>query len=380
MHIAVVGLGPAGALLAHRAACLGWIVDGYDPACGTRSDSGAMLPRWRNTYGMFLEDLPAWAREVLVFSAVVPEPQVHAAHSSRLHGRTYAIVDCDATTARLHHPNIRLHRRKVDALNPRELGADVVVDCRGVVDRPGAIRQVAYGLVVPGMQDAPDAQDAPSVFMDWRPAAVPAAQDAGTPSFLYVQPVAGGTLYEETVLVTRAATRETLEVLQRRLEQRLEGTGVGGTGSTTETVHFPTDRRVRGWYTGVRDGVAVFGAAGGLTHPATGYSVAASAATVDRMLHLLGHGALPRRERLSAAWAYRLRAFGAELLVLADAPTLRSFFDAFFELPTRRQASYLAGQDAGRVALAMLALARHPRRVLPFLRNTPAALRRVARR
>ncbi|MDN6387886.1 MAG: lycopene cyclase family protein, partial [Corynebacterium sp.] len=143
---------------------------------------------------------------------------------------------------------------------------------------------------------------------------------------------------------------------------------------------FPTDRRVRGWYSGGRDGVAVCGASGGLTHPATGYSVAASAATADRMLHLLSHGALPRRERLSAAWAHRLRGFGAELLVLADAPTLRSFFDAFFGLPTHRQASYLAGQDAGRVALAMLALARHPRRVLPFLRNTPAALRRVARR
>ncbi|MDN6325028.1 MAG: lycopene cyclase family protein [Corynebacterium sp.] len=185
-------------------------------------------------------------------------------------------------------------------------------------------------------------------------------------------------MYEETVLVTRAATRETLEVLQRRLEQRLGGLPGGHT--LTETVHFPTDRRVRGWYSGVRDGVAVFGASGGLTHPATGYSVAASAATADRMLHLLSHGALPRRERLSAAWAHRLRGFGAELLVLADAPTLRSFFDAFFGLPTHRQASYLAGQDAGRVALAMLALARHPRRVLPFLRNTPAALRRVARR
>lgn len=372
MHIAVVGLGPAGALLAHRAACLGWTVDGYDPACGTGPDAGETLPRWRNTYGMFLEDLPSWAREALVFSAVVPEPQVHTAHSRRLHGRTYAIVDCDATTRRLHHPGIRLHRRKVDAPDPRELGVDVVVDCRGVVDRPGAIRQVAYGVVVPELQDAP------SVFMDWRPAAVPGPQDAGPPSFLYVQPVAGGTLYEETVLVTRAATRETLEVLQRRLEQRLGGLPGGHT--LTETVHFPTDRRVRGWYSGVRDGVAVFGASGGLTHPATGYSVAASAATADRMLHLLSHGALPRRERLSAAWAHRLRGFGAELLVLADAPTLRSFFDAFFGLPTHRQASYLAGQDAGRVALAMLALARHPRRVLPFLRNTPAALRRVARR
>ncbi|MGP9723543.1 lycopene cyclase family protein [Corynebacterium sp. AOP40-9SA-29] len=377
MHIAVLGLGPAGALLAHRAASLGWTVDGYDPACGTGTDACATLPKWRNTYGLFLEDLPVWAREILAFSAVVPEPQVHTARERRLRGRTYAMVDCDATTQRLHHPNLRLHRRKVDAPDPRALGVDMVVDCRGVVDRPGAIRQVAYGVVVPGMQDA---QDAPSVFMDWRPAsvtAVPGAQDAGPPSFLYVQPVAGGTLYEETVLVTRAHTRETLEVLQRRLKERL---GETHTATATETVHFPTDRRVRGWYTGVRDGVAVFGAAGGLTHPATGYSVAASAATVDRMLHLLSHGALPRRERLTAACAYRLRAFGAELLVLADAPTLRSFFDAFFELPTHRQTSYLAGQDAGRVALAMLALARHPRRVLPFLRNTPAALRRLVRR
>jgi lycopene beta-cyclase len=372
MHIAVVGLGPAGALLAHRAAGRGWTVDAYDPRCETTSDA-VLLPRWTSTYGVFLDSLPAWARDVLAFSSVTGDLEVHTPRRRTLGRRPYGVVDRDLTRRRLREVggHLRLHRRKVDDLSPGALGVDVVVDCRGVVDRVGDIRQIAYGVVVPSTPETHQTHQTPvpSVFMDWRPAAGPGHADP--PSFLYVQQVDGGTLYEETILVTRQRTRPMLDLLERRLAARLPGL----TGCTaTETVHFPVDRRVRGWYTGVRDGVAVFGAAGGLTHPATGYSVAESAATVDRLLTLLERGALPWRERLSAACAYRLRLFGAELVTAADGPTLQRFFDAFFALPPHRQTAYLTGQHGGGVALTMLALARYPRRVLPFLRPLPRVL------
>lgn len=378
MHIAVIGLGPAGALLAHRAATTGWTVDAYDPRCEVTPTGDLLLPRWTNTYGVFLDSFPPWARTVLAFSAVSPALEVHTPRRRTLTGRPYGMIDRDATRQRLSTAGKRLnlHRRKIDDLDPGLLEVDAVVDCRGVVDRPGDIRQIAYGVVL----ESSGEHDVPAVFMDWRPA-VPdedPAEPPGPPSFLYVQPVEGGTLYEETILVTRQQTRPMIDLLKRRLAARVPAVGAAAELSpvtTTETVHFPVDRRVRGWYTGIRDGVAVFGAAGGMTHPATGYSVAESAATVDRMLHLLEHGTLPRRERLSAALAHRLRLFGAELVTVSDGPTLRRFFDAFFDLPPRLQSSYLAGQHGGRVAVTMLSLARYPRRVLPFLRPLPGVLR-----
>ncbi|MGO1949729.1 MAG: lycopene cyclase family protein [Mycobacteriaceae bacterium] len=367
MHIAVVGLGPAGAVLAHRAVHRGWTVDGYDPAC---ADDGAELPHWRSTYGVRLADLPGWAREAMSFTEVSPDLSVHTPHHRTLDNWDYAMIDRDRTRHTLAR-GISLHRTRVDDLSPVPLGADVVVDCRGVVDRPGVIRQVAYGVVVPRDAAASAGVGGPE-FMDWRPSpdAVP-----GPPSFLYVQPVDGGLLLEETVLATREPTRGLLGVLEARLHARFPHTDLRSVATDTETVHFPVDRRRRGWYAGVSDGVAVFGATGGLTHPATGYSVAAAAASADRMLDLLEHGPLPRAERLSAAAAFHLRRFGAELIVQADQGVLVRFFDAFFSLPRGLQSGYLAGQGGGRVALTMVSLAVFPSRVLPFLRSIPAALR-----
>lgn len=390
MHIAIIGLGPAGAVLAHRALSRGWTVDGYDPACVTgtagpdEEGSDIQAPAWRSTYGVSIVDLPSWARTAMTFSAVSPDLLVHTPTPRLLRNWDYAMIDRDRTRHDLTR-GIRLHRERVTDLSPDALGVDVVVDCRGVVDRPGSIRQVAYGVVVPpklaeswGLGDAE--------FMDWRPAGpdVPDAREqTAPPSFLYSQPVEKGILLEETVLATRQRTRDLLPLLRTRLHRRIPalvddaGEEVEKVVTDTETVHFPMDRRRRGWYTGVQDGIAVFGAAGGLVHPATGYSVAAAARTADRMLDMVEAGSLPRRARLSAVTAYHLRRFGAELIVRADQQVLLRFFDAFFRLPHHLQSGYLAGQGGTPVALAMVSLAAFPRQVLPFLRQTPAALRAV---
>jgi lycopene beta-cyclase len=371
MHIAVLGLGPAGAVLAHRAAVRGWTVDAYDPAA-----TPPLPPQWPGSYGVPLDALPGWARTVIPFGDVARTLRAHTPEPRLLDLGPYAMIDRSAVRSRL-APGVRIHARRISGADAAGLGVDAVVDCRGVVDRPGAVRQVAYGIVVPA-DAARAAGYTAAEFMDWRPAAGPDPDPV--PSFLYVQPVDGGVLLEETVLATRRRTRDLLPLLRARLLARPGLADLDAVRTAEERVHFPMDRRRRPWYLGTdARGVACFGAAGGLTHPATGYSVAAAVATADRMLDLLAAGRLPRRVRWSAAAAWRLRLLGAELIVRADGPVLQRFFDAFFRLPAPLQRGYLGGQHAGRVAAAMLALARYPRRVLPFLRPLPAAVRAALR-
>ncbi|MCI1257395.1 MAG: lycopene cyclase family protein [Corynebacterium provencense] len=401
VHVAVVGLGPAGALVAHRAVARGWTVDGYDPAC-VIDDGTVALPGWRHTYGFPVRALPAALRESVPFSTVTEQVTAHTPHLHRLHHGPYGIVDVAAARDRL-SPGVRLHRTRVTDMSAAALGVDAVIDCRGVVDRPGAVRQVAYGLFLPE-DAAARAGLTVGEFMDWRPSPAACSGTSGTaasgpadqagqpemrpgrqgtgnssphtgtdPSFLYVQDTGTSVLAQETVLATRTPSRTLLPELRVRLLSRLGDAAAQATG--TETVHFPTDRRRRPWYLGPDDrGTVTFGAAGGLTHPATGYSVAASAAAADLVLDSIVEGA-PVGRMLSASLAHRLRLLGAELIVRADGPTLRRFFDAFFSLPPSLQRGYLTGQGAGAVAAAMVALGCRPRDCLPFLRPLPQALR-----
>ncbi|WP_297009290.1 lycopene cyclase family protein [uncultured Corynebacterium sp.] len=376
MHIAVLGLGPAGAVLAHRAVTRGWTVDGYDPAC-REVDGTPTLPEWRSTYGIPLATLPHWARTLLPFVSISPGLSAHTPDHRHLGYGGYGVVDRTEARRRL-APGIRLHRRRVDAPTVGRLGVDAVVDCRGVVDRPGAVRQIAYGLFLP-TPVAHNAGYTTAEFMDWRPSPWTAAVAPGpaTPSFLYIQDVGDRVLVEETVLATRTPSRDMLPELRRRLLSRLGETAEHATG--TEIVHFPLDRRRRPWYLGPdQDGVTTFGAAGGFTHPATGYSVAAAIAAADTVLdqlaaHVTGRP-VPCRRRVSAALAWRLRLLGGELVVRAGAEVLPRFFDAFFRLPVRLQHGYLEGQDALAVTAAMVSLARFPADVLPFLLPLPKAL------
>ncbi len=99
-----------------------------------------------------------------------------------------------------------------------------------------------------------------------------------------------------------------------------------------------------------------FGAAAGMIHPATGYSVASSLRAAERV-------AVAARERLvrpgpvdpsadaavvaDAVWPRHLRRtrrlhdFGLDVLLGMDAAEIRAFFQAFFDLPPERWAPYL---------------------------------------
>ena len=105
--------------------------------------------------------------------------------------------------------------------------------------------------------------------------------------------------------------------------------------------------------------VAATGAAAGLVHPATGYSVAAGLQVAPRLAEAVrrsldaGHEA----DRLAAAawsavWppsrrrARRLEQVGLSRLLAMGPDEVRAFFDAFFALPVERWAPYLSGSGS----------------------------------
>jgi lycopene beta-cyclase len=99
-----------------------------------------------------------------------------------------------------------------------------------------------------------------------------------------------------------------------------------------------------------------FGVAGGLVHPATGYSVAASLRAAPRLAGALAR-ALDRRATpaavAEAGWdavwpvarrrARALEDYGLSVLLHLGPEPTRRFFDAFFALPEGAWSGYLSG-------------------------------------
>lgn len=359
--LVVVGLGPAGRALAHRAARAGLSVAAIDP----HPDRP-----WSPTYAAWADELPAWlGHDTLRATSRRPH-----AHGTRAHvlDRTYAVFD-----------NVALHRRleltavhviagtaatptadSVVLRDGTEIRAHRVIDARGLRPDPALAEQTAFGIVLPSAAAAPAMDGADCWFMDWR-------RDNGTapadpPSFLYAVPLGDDTvLLEETCLVGRPGLP--LDELRRRLDTRLAGRGVELPANLeVERVRFP----VQAPHT--RTGIAAFGARAGLVHPGTGYSVAASLSAADDVVAALVAGQDPR----NALWpcrartVRRLREAGLSALLHLDPVRTAEFFDAFFALPAERQRAYLSGRDDVRgTATAMWQLFRT---VSPPIRRTLA--------
>lgn len=320
MRVHILGLGPAGVIAGLRAVARGWEVHGYDPQ-GLRV--------WEATYGMLDSGLPGW------FSEFLGPPQtldVKTPRPRRLPFR-YRMLRNDQLVASAR--GMQIH---ACSAAPSDFPDDYVIDCRGA-QAAGALWQVAVGYV---LSDAP----AP-LFMDWTSPTVAACP----PSFLYVQPVAEGWLYEETILATAADCRqpevreELVELLQGRLRQRMAvGDGAGCDGEPAELVFIPMGTR----YAQPRNPKhRNFGARAGMVNPATGYSVGAAASAVDELLDGLGEPAQQARV------AHFLRNVGGQLIAQASQATLRDFFDCFFRLPAEHQVAYLVGNDGWAVAKTM---------------------------
>ncbi|MET8778055.1 lycopene cyclase family protein [Nocardia sp. NPDC004654] len=332
--IVVCGLGPAGRALAHRCLARGMAVTVVDPAPARP---------WTATYAAWADELPGWL-DPAVTAATVARPTAWGARRHEL-DRAYVVLDTgrlqnslDLTGAEIVAERaVRLERHGVTLASGRTLPAERVIDARGIARSPARAEQTAYGVLV----DDTAAAGIEPLFMDWR--ADNGAHPAAPRSFLYAVPLGGGAmLLEETCLAGRPAL-DTGE-LRTRLRHRLRARGIALHGDEpVERVRFPVQ--------GGRPCQRAFGAAGGFTHPATGYSVASALAAADAAA--TGADLWPPSARAVRA----LRTAGLRALLALPPADLPAFFDAFFDLPAPLQRAYLSGRTdlAGTVA-AMRAL------------------------
>ena len=338
VDVVVIGDGPGGLAIARSCADLGLdvVVVGPDET-------------WPATYGSWDDASLGIAHQALVSVAPV------VAVGTRVHhlAPRYGVFD----NGRLRQLLDRDVRRCVDrstgvqhfewGSRVRTAGGDSI-DARLVFDASGwrpspmegpTARQTAYGLV---LDERPlcIAGDG-VVLMDWRP---PTGFDGST--FLYVLGLPEGRwLVEETSLASRVPPGA--DELQARLAARL-GTDLTATSEHVEHVSIPMAPGVP-----ASGPVVKFGAAAGLIHPATGYSVAASLQAAHRVAAAAAASLAtdqPANRRSALVWQSvwptelrRVRAlhdYGLQaLLRLGDDVGL--FFDAFFELPTDDWRAYM---------------------------------------
>ncbi|WP_369254803.1 lycopene cyclase family protein [Geodermatophilus amargosae] len=351
--VVVAGAGPAG--LSAAAACA---------AAGLRTALVAPSVRpWAPTYCLWADQLDAAAGPLgldadAAAARYAPTVVRTAAGGERRLERGYARLRNDVVHAalldrfRAHGGEVRTGRvtgllgdggREVAVLaGGGRLAARAVLDARG--GGPGTAQQRAWGEVVAG--PVPDlVPPGGALLMDWTALADPAA----VPAFLYGLPLDDGTvLLEATSLAARPPVP--LADLRARLTALLDAYGLRLAGEP-ERVAIPLDapRRATG------PGTAL-GAAAGLVHPATGYSVASSLRLGPRVAAALAAGGDPRavlraaRPRTTAG----LLGLGLEVLLPLDTAGTDAFFAAFFTLPERAWAGYLdVGSPPSAVAAAM---------------------------
>jgi lycopene beta-cyclase len=361
--VLIAGGGPAGWALARACARRGLATTVVDPA--------PHRP-WRNTYGVWSDELPGLPTEVIAAA-----PSATVAFGTREHrlDRGYLVLDNEGLRAWLTGERVRVVTGQAAAVEPGRHGATVVLaDDRRlaaavVVDASGASRvlsgggprgaraeQTAYGLVLPAADAerlGPGAADT-AVFMDWR---------GGGPSFRYQLPLGDGSvLVEETSLARRPGLP--VDELARRLRARLAAAGVRGR-FPEERVRIVLDVPPPG-----RGAVVPFGVAAGLVHPATGYSLATSlqlAPSVAAAIAAAFEAGPPAAARAAkrtlwtpeARAVHSLRRHGLHALCRMPPGEPASFFDLFFALPPAAQRAFTSGrEDLPGTAAAMAKLFR----------------------
>jgi lycopene cyclase-like protein len=241
--------------------------------------------------------------------------------------------------------------------------AGLVVDASGASScltvRPPAAQvpavQAAWGLVA--RFDQPPGPPGACVLMDW------SGTDEDDPTFLYAIDLGDGTwLAEETSLARRPALD--LDALRRRLDTRLRSAGAEpGALIRREPVSIVLDLPVPSG----DQPVVAFGTAGGLVHPATGYSVAASlraaprlAAAVRAAFERRAGPAATARAAWTAVWprwrrqARALERYGLEALLRFRRGEMQAFFESFFDQPAGASARYLAGEATPREVAVLM--------------------------
>ena len=340
--VAVIGLGPAGRVLASRCAVAGMTTLAIDP------DPHCV---WARTLSLWGDQLPSWlSRDVC--ASWTSAPSIIGRSSNRLH-RPYVVLDNARLQQELPIDDVTVEPRSIpdDEVKTLDTRARVVVDCRGA--RSSGALQVAYGIVVNSEDALPALDGHDALFMDWRDDYSP--DDVADHTFLYAFPMGGGrTLLEETALATSRLTDPL--VLERRLLSRLRARGVKDAvlarPLTTERVKFPLRTEPKSGSAFNDEGFYAFGTAGGYGHAATGYSIGAVLEAADTVAGALAEGKRPGppRSRLSTA----LHRLGLRALLRLDADATTDLFESFGQLAESRQQWFVDSDVApGRVAAAM---------------------------
>jgi lycopene beta-cyclase len=369
--VLVAGGGPAGWAIADQCARLGLRTVLVDP----RPESP-----WRATYGMWRDECA-----LLPMGSTWVEASVTRA-AGRVLDRAYTVLDNESVRAAVAHPEVRVLADTVGPVRAgprgcsvtlssgRVLAAALVIDATG--PRPASsprAEQTAFGVVLPSEVAEPLVAPGEAIFMDWR------GSDGTT--FLYAVPLPGDrTLLEETSLarrpgmsLTELRTRLLARLAAHRIHHpyadRIQSAGPAhrirraadsGVGAVTEFVRIALDLPVPGR----RAGVVPFGVAGGLVHPATGYSVAESFRLAPRVAEAIA-GALGGgpgkavRAGWGVVWSPRarvvwgLRRWGLAALLGMDG-RVAEFFDIFFQLEPELQRRYLSEREDVRGTVAAM--------------------------
>lgn len=313
--------------------------------------------RWTPTYSAWLDELPGWL-DPSAIAVTVPGPAVWTTRRQEIE-RTYCVLDTAGLQASLELDGVDVRAQRADDLTATTVRLDDgttlrgrhVVDARGTPAGSELAEQTAFGVVLSRSAALPLLDGAGAWFMDWR-RDNGAPRDA-TPSFLYVVPLSDEqVLVEETCLVGRPALG--LPELHIRLKHRLGERGIDWSDDAPiERVRFsvqppPVPPRQKGRTIPTR-----FGSRADLMHPATGYSVAASLATVDAMVSQLGTSTSTTSP--SVWMVQRLRNLGLRTALNLTPELVPEFFASFFALPVDLQRAYLSGRsDARGTMTAML--------------------------
>lgn len=340
--VVVVGDGPAGSALAASL-----VRRGVDVVLVGPGDP------WPATYTTWVDDIDdlavlegatVWAHRFDRIAVRFDRP--------RLIERAYGVIDNGALRAHLRrdvgHVAGRIGR-------PADVTARLVVDATGWPSKlerssstePGggaAGWQTAFGVVLP---EPPSGSLGEPTMMDYSDPGVSIAGRESVPTFAYSLPVASGWLVEETVLTASPAVDP--DLLRPLLAARLDMTvdDLLASAVATETVRIPmgTPPTSMG-----ADGVLRFGAAAGMIHPATGYSIGSALRAADRVAAAIAtqleRGAIVDSIG-STVWTpsarrtRHLHDFGHDVLLGLDRNGVQRFFDTFFDLPVDAWSPYM---------------------------------------
>ncbi|MDD7586577.1 MAG: lycopene cyclase family protein [Corynebacterium glucuronolyticum] len=266
MKLAVIGLGPAGLALAHRAVARGMEVTAWEPH-----------PVPTHFLSVFADELPRWAVDLPSRSISAPVVYTHDGTRVPLH-REYRVLDNERVWKKLTTFPVIKESVNADAVTAVELEADIVVDARGTRD------SYAPGMPVQVARDRYTTVPSETVFMDFR--------SPDPDRFTYTIPLDDGRfLQQDTILATVTPEQ--------------------GTDVFIPLVPVP--------YSGPH---VPYGTRAGFIHPFTGYSVATSFRLADKTLdalqarvHNLSHAHSTHKPFLSspALLPWQTPAFRADL-------------------------------------------------------------------